>query len=276
MRQSGLCGHIDRSNIGMLQHFYPTWEAKPLEPPMTSARDTLFAKTLGDPGLFSFNEAVVGVFPDMIKRSVPGYGTVIAMTGLLAARHARENKRIYDLGCSLGASLLSVARHEEVAGCKLIGIDNSKAMIEQCQVSLDAELPGNTIDLVVGDITEQHYQNACVIILNYTLQFVPVDKRLPLLQCLRQALEPGDILILSEKITLAAPAMNTLMMDMHHDFKRAQGYSDLEIAQKRQALENVLMPESLDTHITRLSRAGFAHAECWFQCFNFASLVAIA
>ncbi len=243
---------------------------------MTSARDTLFAKTLGDPGLFSFNEAVVGVFPDMIKRSVPGYSTVIAMTGLLAARHARQGKRIYDLGCSLGASLLSVARHDEVAQCELIGIDNSAAMLEQCRVSLDTELPNNTIKLVSGDITEQTYSHACVAILNYTLQFVPVNKRLPLLQQLRHAMEPGDILILSEKITLAAPAMNTLMIDMHHDFKRAQGYSDLEIAQKRQALENVLIPESLDCHIGRLTQAGFSHAECWFQCFNFASLVAIA
>jgi len=243
---------------------------------MTSARDTLFAKTLGDPGLFSFNESVVGVFPDMIKRSVPGYSTVIAMTGLLAARHAREGKRIYDLGCSLGASLLSVARHKEVASCELIGIDNSAAMLEQCRVSLDAELPDNTIALVTGDITEQEYQNACVVILNYTLQFVPVDKRLPLLQRLRQALEPGDILILSEKITQATPAMDALMIDMHHDFKRAQGYSDLEVAKKRQALENVLIPESLNTHSTRLSRAGFASADCWFQCFNFASLIAIA
>lgn len=136
--------------------------------------------------------------------------------------------------------------------------------------------PDNTIKLVSGDITEQTYSHACVAILNYTLQFVPVDKRLPLLQRLRQAMEPGDILILSEKITLAAPAMNTLMIDMHHDFKRAQGYSDLEIAQKRQALENVLIPESLDCHIDRLTQAGFSHAECWFQCFNFASLVAIA
>lgn len=243
---------------------------------MPSARDTLFAKTLGDPGLFSFNEAVVGVFPDMIKRSVPGYSTVIAMTGLLAARHAREGKRIYDLGCSLGASLLSVARHKEVAQCELIGIDNSMVMLEQCRVTLDNELPGNTIKLIAGDINSQDYQNACVVILNYTLQFVDPRQRLPLLIGLRQAMEPGDILVLSEKIALEAPTMNDLMIEMHHDFKRAQGYSDLEIAKKRQALENVLIPESRETHMRRLANAGFSHAECWFQCFNFASLVAIA
>jgi len=89
-------------------------------------------------------------------------------------------------------------------------------------------------------------------------------------------MEPGDILVLSEKIALEAPTMNDLMIEMHHDFKRAQGYSDLEIAKKRQALENVLIPESRETHMHRLANAGFSHAECWFQCFNFASLVAIA
>jgi len=243
---------------------------------MDSTRDTIFAETLGDPGLFTFNEAVVGVFPDMIQRSVPGYSTVIAMTGLLAARHARPGTQIYDLGCSLGASLLAVARHEQTQHCSLIGIDNSGAMLSQCRETLDRELPANRITLVEGDITQQDYRNASVCILNYTLQFVPVDQRLSLLQRLRGAMQPGDILILSEKIALAEADIDAFMIDMHHDFKRAQGYSDLEIAKKRQALENVLIPETREAHIERLKQAGFSHGEVWFQCFNFASLVAVA
>ena len=108
---------------------------------MKSSRDTLYADTLADPGLFTFDQAVVGVFPDMIQRSVPGYATVIAMTGLLAARHARPGTRIYDLGCSLGASLISVARHQETTDCEIIGIDKSEAMLTGCRETLDRELP---------------------------------------------------------------------------------------------------------------------------------------
>ena len=141
---------------------------------MKSSRDTLYADTLADPGLFTFDQAVVGVFPDMIQRSVPGYATVIAMTGLLAARHARPGTRIYDLGCSLGASLISVARHRETTDCEIIGIDKSEAMITGCRATLDRELPGRDIALEYGDITGLSYSNASVCILNYTLQFLPL------------------------------------------------------------------------------------------------------
>ena len=243
---------------------------------MTKERDTLYAQTLGDPGLFTFNESVVGVFPDMIKRSVPGYSTVIAMTGLLAARHARPGANIYDLGCSLGASLLSAARYSETHQCQLIGIDNSAAMLENCRQLISREAPSVPIKLIEGDIACLDYDSACVVIMNYTLQFIPVAQRLPLLKKIRAALSPGDVLVLSEKIELATPEMNALMIDLHHDFKRAQGYSALEVAQKRQALENVLIPETREAHVQRLKEAGFSHSEFWFQCFNFASLVAIA
>lgn len=243
---------------------------------MTASRDTLYANILADPGLFTFDKAVVGVFPDMIQRSVPGYATVIAMTGLLAARHARPGTRIYDLGCSLGASTIAVAGHRETRNCEIVGIDKSEAMLAACRETLEGEIPGRRVTLVAGDISELVYDNASVCILNYTLQFVAKEKRLPLLQALRQALEPGDILILSEKIELQPPGMDKLMIDMHHDFKRAQGYSDLEIARKRQALENVLVPETRDAHINRLHDAGFSHCDVWFQCYNFASLIAIA
>ncbi len=243
---------------------------------MDTKRDNIYAQTLGDPGLFTFNENVVGVFPDMIRRSVPGYSTVIAMTGLLAARHARPGARIYDLGCSLGASLLSAARHTETRDCQIIGIDNSAAMLQSCRELIDRELPDNSVELIEGDVVAQNYTNGCVFIMNYTLQFIPVEQRLPLLSKIRRALSPGDVLILSEKIEIAAPEMDALMIDLHHDFKRAQGYSDLEVAQKRQALENVLIPETREAHAQRLRTAGFSHSEFWFQCFNFASLVAIA
>ena len=243
---------------------------------MTTNRDTIYAQTLGDPGLFTFNKDVVGVFPDMINRSVPGYATVISMTGLLAARYARTGTRIYDLGCSLGASLLSTARQPNCQTNSFIGIDNSEAMLTAARDVLDKEVPGLAIELIESDILDAPIDNASVVIMNYTLQFVPVANRLPLLKKIRGALTPGDALILSEKIKLDSPTMDDTMIAMHHDFKRAKGYSDLEIAQKRQALENVLIPEPLDIHFERLKKAGFSDGSCWFQCFNFASMIAIA
>jgi tRNA (cmo5U34)-methyltransferase len=243
---------------------------------MTTNRDTIYAQTLGDPGLFTFNKDVVGVFPDMINRSVPGYATVISMTGLLAARYARTGTRIYDLGCSLGASLLSAARQPNCQTSTFIGIDNSEAMLTAARDVLDKEVPGLAIELIESDILDAPIDNASVVIMNYTLQFVPIASRLPLLKRIRSALAPGDALILSEKIKLDSPTMDDTMIAMHHDFKRAQGYSDLEIAQKRQALENVLIPEPLDIHFERLKKAGFSDGSCWFQCFNFASMIAIA
>ena len=243
---------------------------------MTTNRDTIYSKTLGDPGLFTFNEDVVGVFPDMINRSVPGYATVISMTGLMAARHARADTCIYDLGCSLGASLLAAGRQPSCQQCQLVGVDNSSAMLAAARSTLEQEMPDVPVELVEQDILDLSLRPASVVILNYTLQFVPVTSRLALLEKIRGALRPGDALILSEKIKLDSQGMDEYMITMHHDFKRAQGYSDLEIAKKRQALENVLIPETLSTHRERLSKAGFNDCSTWFQCFNFASMIAIA
>jgi tRNA (cmo5U34)-methyltransferase len=243
---------------------------------MPSGRDTLY-QTLADPGLFTFNEEVVGVFPDMIKRSVPGYSTIIAMSGLLAGKHARDNTRIYDLGCSLGASLLAAAQHVQGRPVQLVGIDNSPAMIEGARQNIAAaRVSGQEIDVIEGDIATTPLSNASVVLMNFTLQFVPVAQRIEVLKRIHGALTAGDILVLSEKIKMPTPAMDDYVVDLHHTFKRAQGYSELEIARKRQALENVMVTEDRETHIDRLQQAGFQRADIWFQCFNFASFVAVA
>lgn len=245
-------------------------------PSPTPLRDQLYAEPLPEGGLFRFNEAVASVFPDMISRSVPGYTTVIAMTGVMAARHARANTTIYDLGCSLGASLLSVAKEPACQHCKLIGIDNSEAMLSAARSHLAQFPEGKLITLEVGDIADVALDDASVVIMNYTLQFVPIAQREAVLTRIRQALMPGDLLILSEKITLKDNELNRRLIDLHHDFKRQQGYSDLEIAQKRDALENVLLPETREAHFDRLKHAGFSQCDVWFQCLNFASFIAIA
>jgi tRNA (cmo5U34)-methyltransferase len=239
-------------------------------------RDQLFASPLSDQGLFRFDAAVASVFPDMINRSVPGYATVVGMTGTLAAQHARPDSQVYDLGCSWGASLLSVAREPACDRCALIGIDNSVAMVEQAATYLEAFPEAARIELRHADVLNTPLENASVVIMNYTLQFIPIQERETLLRRIRDAMMPGDVFILSEKLTLPDQRLNKYLIDLHHDFKRQQGYSDLEIAQKRQAIEDVLVPETREAHVARLHAVGFSRCDVWFQCLNFASLIAIA
>jgi tRNA (cmo5U34)-methyltransferase len=249
---------------------------EPSSASQSGGHDDLFASPLSDPGLFRFDASVASVFPDMINRSVPGYATVVGMTGTLAAQHARPGSRIYDLGCSWGASLLSVAREPACERCALIGVDNSESMLEQASRHLAQFTEANRIELQHADVLDTPLDNASVVIMNYTLQFIPIEAREALLKRIREAMMPGDVLILSEKLTLSDPRLNEYLIDLHHDFKRQQGYSDLEIAQKRQALEDVLIPETRQAHVDRLQRIGFSRCDVWFQCLNFGSLIAIA
>lgn len=233
-------------------------------------RDILFAELVAEPSTFSFNDAVVDVFPDMIQRSVPGYGTVVKMSGILSDQYAQEGTHIYDLGCSLGESIRSVEGALNGRNCHLVGVDNSPAMIAEAQ-QIDSGIKWR-----LADVTTLPLERSSVVIMNFTLQFIPIEQRLSLLTKIREAMVPGGLLILSEKLTLPDPDMDALMIDLHHDFKRSQGYTDLEIAQKRDAIENVLIPETAETHTQRLQEAGFSRSSIWFQCLNFASFIAIA
>lgn len=243
--------------------------------PENSKADTLFSDPLRAPGPFRFDKDVVSVFPDMIRRSVPGYETVIAMSGLLAGRFARPQSHVYDLGCSLGATTLSMRRHIAIPDCKIVGIDSSSAMIASCEELIALDAGSTAVELREDDILHSDISNASMVVLNYTLQFVSLDERLGLLQRVADALLPGGILVLSEKVVFPDASLNQLNIDLHHDFKRAHGYSELEISGKRDSIENVLVPESIEQHRDRLSRAGFSSSDVWFQCFNFASIVAL-
>jgi tRNA (cmo5U34)-methyltransferase len=241
--------------------------------PQKTHRDQLFANLVAEPSQFSFNEAVVDVFPDMIQRSVPGYGTVVRMTGVLTEQYAKEGTHVYDLGCSLGESIRAAELAIEDRACQLVGVDNSPAMIEKVR----AEMPRRSkIMWHLSDITQMEFKTASVVIMNFTLQFIPINERLKLLKQIRSSMVPGGLLILSEKLTMPDAEMNELMVNLHHDFKRSQGYSGLEIAQKRDAIDNVLIPETAEVHRTRLTEAGFSRSSVWFQCLNFASFIAIA
>jgi tRNA (cmo5U34)-methyltransferase len=242
---------------------------------VTETKDRIYADPIAEVAAFRFDDDVARVFPDMIKRSVPGYTTIISMTGLLAGRFSRPHTRCYDLGCSLGASTLAMRQSIRREDCSIIGVDNSAAMIERCHNIIETDCHSVPVELICGDINEVTIENASVVVLNFTLQFVPPAQRAALIQHIADGLHPGGIMILSEKVSFADKQLNQLNIDLYHQFKKDNGYSDLEIAQKRDALENVLIPETLDQHRQRIASAGFSSCDVWFQCFNFASLIAL-
>ncbi|OLU22425.1 carboxy-S-adenosyl-L-methionine synthase CmoA [Pseudomonas sp. PA15(2017)] len=251
----------------------------PCRPTVNRQPDQLFAQPLDQVPDFVFNEDVARVFPDMIKRSVPGYPTIVENIGVLAGQFARPGSLLYDLGCSLGAVTQALRRHVQADGCRVIAVDNSSAMVERCREYLHAQdamfqelLP---VEVIEADILAMDWQPASLVAMNFTLQFIAPENRLELLSRIRSALLPGGALILSEKLRFEDGQQHALLTDLHIAFKRANGYSELEIAQKRSAIENVMLPDSLEQHRARLQAAGFSKVVPWFQCLNFASLVAL-
>jgi len=236
--------------------------------------DFIYSKPLKEISGFTFDKKVAAVFPDMIKRSVPGYATVIAMTGVLAGQYAQANSKCYDLGCSLGESSFAMADATRDIDCTIIAIDNSQQMLDECRKRLLLIGAAERVNLLCADILDVDFERVSVAVMNYTLQFIDISERDALMKRLFDALLPGGILLLSEKIKFEDEQANHRLIDMHHAFKKANGYSDLEISQKRTALENVLLPETIEDHKLRLTKAGFENIDIWFQCFNFISLIA--
>ncbi len=233
-------------------------------------RDALYARPLERIVDFRFDEAVARVFPDMLRRSVPGYATLIALTGILAGRYARDDSNVYDLGCSLGASSLAMRHRIRCSNCRIVAVDNSAAMTDRCREWLAQEESPLPVELRTEDIRHTTIESASVVVLNLTLQFLPPEDRLSLLRRIHAGMVGGGVLILTEKVATDGD----LFSGLHEDFKRANGYSELEISQKRNALENVLHPETTTDHIERLHAAGFSEVRTWYQCLNFVSMLA--
>jgi len=240
-------------------------------------KDRLYDAEITQPGDFVFDNRVVSVFPDMINRSVPAYNQLVPMIGLLARRYAQSGSNLYDLGCSLGAVSLAMRSAVQARNTRIFAIDNSVDMIRRLEEILHPPQDTGLLPVVPmhQDILETRFEAASVVVLNFTLQFVDPEKRSGLLARIAEGLNPGGVLILSEKVRFEDSIEHQMQTDWHHDFKRAQGYSDLEIARKRDALENVMIPDSLQQHHQRLKQAGFGHSYQWFQGFNFVSLLAI-
>ena len=237
--------------------------------------DKVYAEKLPRLVDFVFDESVASAFPDMIRRSVPGYETIVALLGVIAERHLRSDSHVYDLGCSLGAAMLSIHSRITDRSVRFIGVDNSAPMLEQCRNNLQGVIDAARFSLLHCDVRDVEIKEADMVILNFTLQFIDPAARLALLARIYDGLKPGGVLILSEKISFEDSDEEILQQSLHDQFKAANGYSELEIAQKRAALENIMTPDSVETHLMRLRQAGFTRANQWFRAFNFCSFMAI-
>ena len=240
-----------------------------------SKRDQIYSSPVQQVTDFRFDERVVRVFPDMINRSVPGYSLIIPMLGLLARRFAQPDSHIYDLGCSLGAATLAMRRAVSQPDVQIVAVDTSPAMIKRCSELVAQDNSRVPVSVALGDVRDTDIDKASLVVLNFTLQFLAPDDRQALLNRIYQGLNENGALVISEKICFDDEIEDRLQTELHHDFKRSQGYSDLEIAQKRNALEKVMQLDTLAGHRERLAGAGFKYIYPWYRCFNFASLLAI-
>ena len=238
-------------------------------------KDDIYAHQHEAIGAFQFDESVVAVFPDMIQRSVPGYQTILTGIGELTAHYAQPASNLYDLGCSLGAATLTMRRKLAFNDCTIFAIDNSPAMIQRAGEYLHAYHSEVNVELQCADMNNVRIENASVVVVNFTLQFIAPEQRQSLLEKIYQGLKPGGILILSEKVHFDDPALQSTIDHLHLQFKRANGYSELEISQKRSSLEHVLISDTADFHINRLKNIGFQSAGIWLQAYNFSSFIAL-
>ena len=237
--------------------------------------DKVFSEKRNTIEPFAFNEQVVRVFDDMIGRSVPLYRENIRRQAQLAARYFKEGTRVYDLGCSNGNLGLVFCHEMGNSPFSMIAVDNSAPMLEAYRQRLAGTPWEKEIRLVLDDVQTVSLQKASVVIVNLTLQFIPLEVRHTLISNIYNALEPGGILLLTEKVIHEDPTLDALQQEFYYRFKKENGYSQLEISQKREALENVLIPETLDEHYARLRGAGFRKMDVWLKWFNFASFVCI-
>jgi tRNA (cmo5U34)-methyltransferase len=239
------------------------------------AKDDIYQEPQSPVSAFTFDDQVARVFDDMINRSIPFYKEILARQVRMIERYYQPGTMIYDLGCSNGNLGLQVCRRMGDVDFNMIAVDSSVPMLDAFQQRL-APIPHNDrISLQCGDIRSIPIENASVVVLNFTLQFLPKNEREALIAAIQWGLNSGGAFLFSEKITHPDPQLADLQQDFYYAFKRKNGYSDLEISQKREALDQVLIPETLEQHLARLRQAGFKAVDVWQKWFNFAALIAI-
>lgn len=241
---------------------------------MENKKDEVFKKRLQVIEDFKFNDIVAEAFDDMVTRSIPFYDEIHKIVVDLSRFLYLDGKRVYDLGCSTGTtiSILSKFLSEQGIFPHYVGIDSSESMLKKARVKLDSV---TNLELICSKIQEIEFKESALIVMNYTLQFIPQDDRLGILKKMAESLQDNGMLLLAEKISCESDRVHNLVTDLYYDFKRRNGYSELEISQKREALENVMIPISMNEQISMLKDAGFSRAEMIFRFYNFALYLAV-
>lgn len=237
--------------------------------------DNVFKEEIKKPSDFKFGATVANAFDDMVERSVPFYNEIQRMIIELAAEHALPNTNVVDLGCSTGTTMIGLNPHVN-ENIKFIGLDDSAEMLKKCDVKLKEANFTREYELITGDLHEDvKIENASVVILCLTLQFLRPIYRERLLKKIYDGLVPGGVLIISEKILAEDSMFNRNFIKYYYDYKRRNQYSEMEISQKREALENVLIPYKLSENFKMLREAGFPLIETFFKWYNFSGFIAV-
>ena len=237
-------------------------------------RDNVFEDEITKVSDFKFGTTVVKVFDDMVSRSVPFYNEMQRMLGEIAADHAKEGSSVYDLGCSTGTTMIEVDKLIP-SDIRFVGIDESTEMLDKCDLKLKEAGFVRPYELVTGDLHQQlPIKNASVVILCLTLQFVRPLYRERLLRNIYEGLNPGGVLLLVEKVLAESTVFNRDFIKYYYNYKRRNHYSEMEISQKREALENVLIPYKLSENLLLLKETGFGDCETFFKWYNFSGLIA--
>lgn len=238
-------------------------------------KDRIFAGKKDTSGPFTFNREVARVFDDMLNRSVPLYGESIRRQAEMASEYYQDRSRIYDLGCSNGNLGLLILDRMKARKFTLVGVDSSLPMIETYTRRIKGKPGASSVCLICGLLENIRIRNASVVLMNLTLQFIDPEKRDAVLASVFHGINPGGVLLLTEKTVHREEKLKDLEIRFYNTFKLENGYSELEISRKREALEKVLVPDTLETHQKRLARAGFKSTDIWLKWFNFTSFIAV-
>ncbi len=239
------------------------------------SKDSVYARREETVADFNFGSDIAAVFDDMLNRSIPLYNELQRMIGEIAGGFAREGTNVYDLGCSTGLTMLTLGESIEKP-VTIIGVDFSQPMLDKCRKNLENNGFTKPYDLLCKDLNDGcPMQNASVVVLNLTLQFVRPPQRDLLMQQIFECLNHAGCLILVEKVLGNDSVVDRIFIDLYHEMKKRNGYSDLEIVQKREALKNVLIPFRTAENEQLLRRHGFRHIDIFYKWYNFCGLIAV-
>ena len=237
-------------------------------------QDRIFAGTR-DASDFRFDEKPAAVFDDMVNRSVPFYEEMQRMTAEIASDFAVEDTNLYDIGCATGTTLAALDGVVK-PGVRFVGIDNAEAMLAKARQKLGGQLVARPWELIHADLNQGLIvDNASVAVMILTLQFVRPLNRERVMAAIANGLNHQGALILIEKVTVPDSMLNRLFIKFYYDLKRRRGYSEMEISQKREALENIMIPYQLEENLALLRGAGFTHTGVFFRWYNFLGILAV-